>query len=125
TGYHTPDPHKAFFVERSLAIVTSEARRQMWSRLVAEDGMKSDWGGGGEGGETTNYRAAFATTAAFMPDVVVTNGQADINFKLPDNLTTFRLMAVAATEDGRFGHGQSKLEVRKPLLVRPGLPRFL
>jgi len=126
TGYHTPDPHKAFFAERSLAIVTSESRRQMWSSLVADDGMKSDWGGGGEGGEATNYRAAFATTAAFMPDVVVgTGGQTEVTFDLPDNLTAFRLMAVAASDDGRFGSGESKVEVKKPLLVRPGLPRFL
>lgn len=125
TGYQTPDPHKAMFTERSLAIITSEARRQMWSRLVDDEGMKSDWGGGGEGGEATNYRAAFATTAAFMPDVRVDGGEADVSFTLPDNLTTYRLMAVAATEDGRFGKGESKVESNKPLLVRPGLPRFI
>jgi len=126
TGYHTPDPHKAFFRERSLAITTSESRRQMWSSLVADDGMKSDWGGGGEGGEATNYRAAFATTAAFMPDVEVgSSGQAEVTVNLPDNLTKFRLMAVAASVDGRFGNGESAVEVKKPLLVRPGLPRFL
>lgn len=126
TGYRTPDPHAAFFAERALAIVTSESRRQLWSRLVADDGMKSDWGGGGEGGEATNYRSAFATTAAFLPDVAVgVNGESEVSFELPDNLTTFRLMAVAASEDGRFGKGESKVEVRKPLIVRPGLPRFL
>lgn len=125
TGYQTPDPHRAMFTERALAVVTSEARRQMWTRLVAEDGMKSDWGGGGEGGEATNYRAAFATTAAFMPDVEVVGGEADVSFALPDNLTTYRLMAVAATGDGRFGQGESKVESKKPLLVRPGLPRFI
>ncbi len=126
TGYRTPDPHKAFYRPRSLAVVTSEARKQLWSKLVADDGMKSDWGGGGEGGEATNYRAAFATTAAFFPDVVVgPDGKAEVSFDLPDNLTTFRLMAVAATVDGRFGQGESEVEVAKPLLVRPGLPRFL
>ncbi len=126
TGYHTPDPHEAFYKERSLAISTSESRRSMWSGLAVDDGMKSEWGGGGEGGEATNYRAAFATTAAFMPDVAVgPDGKAEVSFKLPDNLTKFRLMAVAVSEDGAFGNGQSDLEVSKPLLVRPGLPRFL
>lgn len=126
TGYKTPDPIAAFYAERPLSITTTESRRQLWSRLVAEAGMKSDWGGGGEGGEASNYRSAFATTAAFLPKVEVgPSGEAELAFDLPDNLTSFRLMAVAATVDGRFGSGESRLEVRKPLLVRPGLPRFL
>ena len=126
TGYRTPDPHAAFFAERALATGLRGDDRQLWSRLVADDGMKSDWGGGGEGGEATNYRSAFATTAAFLPDVVIgDNGETEISFDLPDNLTTFRLMAVAADEAGRFGKGESKVEVAKPLIVRPGLPRFL
>ncbi len=126
TGYRTPDPHAAMFAERPLSVTTSDARRSLWERLVPEDGMKSDWGGGGEGGEPENYRSAFATTAAFMPNVQVPeSGSTEVSFDLPDNLTRFRLMAVAATKDGRFGRGESQLEVNKPLMIRPALPRFL
>jgi len=45
--------------------------------------------------------------------------------KLPDNLTTFRVMAVAVTAGDRYGHGESPLLVTRPLLARPALPRFL
>ena len=125
TAYKTPDPHKAMNVERPLSVTTVDARKSLWQRLTADEGMKSDWGGGGEGGEPQNYRSAFATTAAFLPNVLVPeSGETEVSFALPDNLTRFRVMAVAATRDGRFGSGESRVEVNKPLMVRPALPRF-
>lgn len=125
TAYKTPDPHAALHVERPLSVTTVDARKSLWQRLTADEGMKSDWGGGGEGGEPQNYRSAFATTAAFLPNVIVPDsGETEVSFALPDNLTRFRVMAVAATRDGRFGSAQSRIEVNKPLMVRPALPRF-
>jgi uncharacterized protein YfaS (alpha-2-macroglobulin family) len=125
TGYKTPDPHAAFHKARPLTVSNYEARRLLWRERTIEE-VKSDWGGGGEGGESTNYRSAFATTAAFMPDVPVgPDGLASVEFTLPDNLTTFRLMAVAASSDGRFGSGESKVISNRPLMIRPGLPRFI
>ncbi|HRE87916.1 MAG TPA: alpha-2-macroglobulin family protein, partial [Myxococcota bacterium] len=146
TAYKTPDPHAALHVERPLSVTTVDARKSLWQRLSADEGMKSDWGGGGEGGEPQNYRSAFATTAAFLPNVLVpesgetevsfplavfaptsqtdASGTAQISFTLPDNLTRFRVMAVAATRDGRFGSDESRIEVNKPLMIRPALPRF-
>lgn len=127
TGYVTPDVHAAVMHPRGLASVTSVAREREWQRLTVDlDREKSDWGGDGETGAATNFRSAFATTAAFMPNVAVdANGIANVEFDLPDNLTRFRLMAVAATDDGRFGSADERIEVSKPLTVRPGLPRFL
>ncbi len=125
TGYKTPDPHAALYKARPLAVTNYEARRLLWRDRTIEE-VKSDWGGGGEGGEATNYRSAFATTAAFMPDVAVgPDGRATVEFTLPDNLTTFRLMAVAASSDGRFGNAESKIISNRPLMIRPGLPRFI
>ncbi|MFT7582685.1 MAG: hypothetical protein ACI9MR_004368, partial [Myxococcota bacterium] len=128
TGYRTPNPVTAFFAKQSIAFTTADARRRMWRSMdPADEGMKGDWGGGGdESGEATNYRSAFATTAAFLPQVPVgKNGVAEVTFDLPDNLGAFRLMAVAAASDTRFGSAESRIEVNKPLLVRSGLPRFL
>ena len=45
--------------------------------------------------------------------------------KLPDNLTTFRVMAVAVTATDRYGKGESSLLVTRPLLARQALPRFV
>src|SRR5690606_30985630 len=52
-------------------------------------------------------------------------GRAVATAKLPDNLTTFRVMAVAVTQGDRFGSGEAKLLVTRPLVARPALPRFV
>jgi len=73
-------------------------------------------------------RAFFATTAYYNPSVVTdAKGQAVVKIKMPDNLTTFRIMAVALDrgQADRFGKGEAQIKVRKPLLLRPSLPRFL
>ena len=51
-------------------------------------------------------------------------GVAHVNFDLPDNLTRYRVMAVAADGGGRFGAGESTLTARLPLQIRPSAPRF-
>ena len=83
---------------------------------------KGDEGGGGG----TAMRADFRATAWFQPAVKTgADGRAHVRFKLPDNLTTFRLMAVAVAKDDRFGDGETQVTTSRPLMLRPALPRFL
>ncbi len=126
TGYKTPDPIPVFTAPRSLAVFALEARNDMgriYQRRVGESGAdKGDEGGGG-GGDT---RSDFRATAFFEPGIVTGNdGKATVHVKLPDNLTTFRLMAVAASEDDRFGSGESQVVSSRKLMARPALPRFV
>jgi len=44
---------------------------------------------------------------------------------LPDNLTRYRVMAVAVHDAEQFGKGESTITARLPLMVRPSAPRFL
>ncbi len=69
-------------------------------------------------------RTNFNALAIFAP-VVTTDakGAATVALKLPDNLTRYRIVAVAA-EGNRFGKGESTLTARLPLMVRPSPPRF-
>jgi uncharacterized protein YfaS (alpha-2-macroglobulin family) len=53
------------------------------------------------------------------------NGQATVDIKLPDNLTRYRIVAIATAGDKQFGKGESALTARLPLMVRPSPPRFL
>ncbi|MBI4499275.1 MAG: alpha-2-macroglobulin, partial [Chloroflexi bacterium] len=50
---------------------------------------------------------------------------AQVSVPLPDNLTTWRLIAVAATQDTLVGSATTDVVTSKPLLVRPATPRFL
>ena len=83
-------------------------------------------GGGGGLGAAEVLRSRFKSTAFFLASVVTdAEGRAVAAAKLPDNLTTFRVMAVAVTVGDRYGNWQSALLVTRPLLARPALPRFL
>lgn len=76
----------------------------------------ADWG----------LRTDFRSTAFFRADVALNeNGEGTFTEKLPDNITTYRLIAVVADEKDRTGVGEEKLLVTKPLLVRAALPRFV
>ena len=123
TGYQTPEPFKRFYQERPLGVHTHEARQRLMSKLDAK-GNKSAPGGDGEG-EGMSFRSKFASTAAYLPTLKVdASGQAKARFTLPEQLTAYRVMAVAVAQGDRFGSGQERLTVTKPLLVRAALPRF-
>ncbi|NET07875.1 MAG: alpha-2-macroglobulin family protein [Symploca sp. SIO2B6] len=73
-----------------------------------------------------NIRKDFRPLAYYNGSVITDRkGEAKVNFKLPDNLTTWRVIAVATTEDMRFGDGNSTFVTAKPLLSNPLLPQFV
>ena len=126
TGYKTPDPISLLYQERGLGM-------RLASNLVAvapqipegEKGRREAGGGGGAAGAEV-LRSRFKTTAFFLGSVITdAAGNAVVGAKLPDNLTTFRVMAVAVTAGDRYGSGESPLLVTRPLVARPALPRFV
>ncbi len=71
-------------------------------------------------------RQNFDALAVFAPNVKTdANGKATVDVKLPDNLTRYRVMAVAVTKAKSFGKGESNITARQPLMVRPSAPRFM
>src|SRR5207245_1805557 len=64
--------------------------------------------------------------ALFAPSVHTdANGHAQVQVKLPDNLTRYRVIAVAVAGGKQFGSGESAITARLPLMARPSAPRFL
>lgn len=129
TGYRTPDPVELLYRARGVGMrlasdLISVAPQVMDSGLSIKGDRAPGGGGGLESGDI--LRSRFASTAFFLGSVITgENGEADVAAKLPDNLTTFRVMAVAVTAGDRFGSGESPMLVTRPLLARPALPRFL
>ena len=71
-------------------------------------------------------RENFNALAVFAPSVRTdVNGRATVQVKLPDNLTRYRVMAVAVAGGTQFGFGESAITARLPLMARPSAPRFL
>jgi uncharacterized protein YfaS (alpha-2-macroglobulin family) len=132
-GYKTPDPFSEFYGERPLSVRTSETRIHVVGQR--DYGAKGEEvsGGGGEGQGAglggalaeVELRGDFRTTAYWNPSLDTDEaGEARVTFKLPDNLTTFRVMAVAQTKDSRFGREETTFRVSKQLLLQAALPRF-
>jgi uncharacterized protein YfaS (alpha-2-macroglobulin family) len=71
-------------------------------------------------------RKEFKDTAFWQPDVVTGgDGKATVEFKLPDNLTTWRATARAVTADTKVGSAVQKTIARKDVIMRLEMPRFL
>lgn len=80
---------------------------------------------GEDDGDGPRLRTRFETTAYWMAHMETgKDGVATFSVEMPDNLTTFRVMAVA--QDGRdhFGSGEGSITINQPLLLRAALPRF-
>ncbi len=78
--------------------------------------------------QEVSLRTLFATTAYFDPNVRTdASGRATVEIDMPENLTSFRIMAVAIDPEvlDRFGSAEASVRVRKPIMLRPSLPRFL
>jgi uncharacterized protein YfaS (alpha-2-macroglobulin family) len=133
TGYATPDPFGLFYAHRPLSVKTAESRLHViGQRNYGEKGEAAAGDGELRGASVSGmeqydfaYREKFLETALWLPSVQTDgSGRARVEFELPGNLTTWQVVAVAATEQ-QFGSGEAKFKTNKPLLVQPSLPRFV
>ena len=99
------------------------------SALAADDMGVADYGraaGTGQGETQIDVRQNLDALALFDPKAVTdAQGRVTVEFDLPDNLTRYRVMAVAVADAERFGSTESAITARLPLQVRPSAPRFL
>jgi alpha-2-macroglobulin len=86
----------------------------------------------GDGGEeaisnTKNVRKEFRTLAFWQGSLKTgADGKVTFEFVAPDNLTTYRIVAVGQTKANQFGgDAMQMVKISKPLLIDPALPRFL
>ena len=131
TGYTSPDLLSQFLAERGLNVVTADTR--MRTRASGSDdkgdeesgGSASPGGGGGDAANADAIRKDFRTLALWQGSVDVSDtGIATVPLKLPDSLTAYRIIAVATSGADQFGAGDSSIEVNKPFMMQPALPRF-
>ncbi|MDX2193700.1 MAG: MG2 domain-containing protein [Gemmatimonadales bacterium] len=126
TGYATPDPVDLLYQPRGIAMRLASGLAAVAPQLPEGTKGQREPGGGGGQGEDDVLRSRFRSTAVFLASVRTDSaGRAEAAVPLPDNLTTFRVMAVAVTRGDRFGSGQASLLVTRPVVARPALPRFL
>ncbi|MGB1012930.1 MAG: alpha-2-macroglobulin family protein, partial [Nannocystaceae bacterium] len=149
TNYTVPDLLKVFVPSRTSRVHSGDDYRSLmspfspypdpWlsrgtsSSIGGAYGSGAGFGGKGhaDGVGVVPARDKFVTTPLFLGDTAIVKGRAKATIEIPDNLTTFRVMAVASTRlrdgksPGRFGFGDARIQVSTPLMVRPALPRGL
>lgn len=120
---NAPDIREAFYGNQMLGVRTGSSLAAYPNRgFYGADGM----GGGGGEAVTPYVREQFEDTAFWNAEIVTDEeGRARVTMTLPDNLTTWQVLARGLTEDTRVGQAETELLTTKDLLMRPVVPRFL
>ena len=126
TSYQTPDVLGSVYVRKSLQVFNSDNRQRIVSRRVLTPKGDTDGGGGGAESGAGTLRKDFRVLAFWLGSVTTDiTGHARVDVTLPESLTTYRIMAVAADRNSRFGSGDSEVRINKPLTLKPTFPRFM
>jgi uncharacterized protein YfaS (alpha-2-macroglobulin family) len=124
TGFRPPDVSGSVYVRKALQVINADNRQRIVSRRVLTPKGATDGGGGGA--DPGAVRKDFRVLAFWLGSVVTdADGRARLEVKLPESLTTYRIMAVAADRSSRFGAGDVEIRTNKPLTMKPAFPRFL
>jgi uncharacterized protein YfaS (alpha-2-macroglobulin family) len=128
-GHETPNPSTFFHAPQELAIHNYTSFDSLLPEEAAarERGNKGFviGGGGEENNAPVKLRKNFIATPLWLASAVTdAAGQITADLTAPDNLTRYRLMAVAVAGTDLFGNGESAFKINKPLMVEPAVPRF-
>jgi alpha-2-macroglobulin len=126
TAYRTPDVLGSVYVNKALQVMNADNRQRIISRRVLTPKGETEGGGGGGDDGAGTIRKDFRVLAFWLGSVVTdANGKGSVEVKLPESLTTYRIMAVAADRASRFGSSDAEVRINKPLTLKPSFPRFL
>lgn len=114
------DPYRGFYNLESLDLRNFSLLTRLIGRQKFE---KKGANPGGDGGSDLSMRTLFKFVSYWNPSLKAdTNGNAEISFDVPDNLTGWRILAIAVTPSDRFGLGDASFKVNRPTEVRPVMP---
>ena len=75
---------------------------------------------------TPRLREYFPETLVWQPELVTDkNGRAELKFKLGDNVTTWKMYAIASDEKGKIGVAEKEVRAFQPFFVDVEPPKFL
>jgi len=116
-----------FYEKRGLKIKNAQSLVYFIERLNVKAQKGEKGGGGGSDENSTNKkRGEFKDTTLWEPNLQTDeNGEVEISFVLPDNLTTWQILAIGATQDTIVGSTEKDFMTTQDLIVRSVLPRFL
>jgi len=126
TAYKTPDVLESIYLRKALQVLNEDSRQMIIARRALTPKGAADGGGGGRDSGPGMIRKDFRVLAFWVGSITTdAKGRAHTEITLPESLTTYRIMAVAADKSSRFGWGQNEIRVSKPVLLTQAFPRFL
>ncbi|MGH9337974.1 MAG: alpha-2-macroglobulin family protein, partial [Vicinamibacteria bacterium] len=114
------DPYHGFYSLEALDVENFN----LLTRLIGiQKFEKKGANPGGDGGGGPDLRTLFKFVSYWNPSIVPgEDGKATVEFEVPDNLTGWRVLALAVTPSDRMGLGQGRFVVNRPTEIRPALP---
>ena len=92
--------------------ITQSTENKKEEEFVAEENSSED----------TNIRNVFLESLCFIPELVTTNGKAEKEIKLSDNITTWQIQVVGNTKNGEVGYAKDTFKVFKEFFVDFSMP---
>ena len=132
SGYRPPDLVKTVYAQQPISTRFSDNRPNVVLKTQASP-LPKGWGYGGglsTGAASTRIRTDFQALAYYNGSVLTdADGKATVTFKLPDDLTTWRVMAVAVSKSTspnpsgvRGENGQSDAPQPPRIKASPDIP---
>lgn len=117
------DPYRGLYQLDNLDLVNYG----LLSRLIGlQKFEKKGANSGGDGGAGFDMRSITQYLAYWNPSIRADkHGEATVTFRLPDNLTGWRVFAIAVTPGDRMGLGDYRFKSSKLTELRPVLPNQL
>jgi alpha-2-macroglobulin len=127
SGYRLPDLVETVFADQPISTVFSDNREGIVLKSPGAPLEKGFGYGGGylAGAASTRVRQRFLPLAFYGVMATDAAGKARASFTMPDELTTWRIMAVAiGDDDAHFATSDTTFVSNQPLATNPLLPQF-
>ncbi|HEY5426218.1 MAG TPA: alpha-2-macroglobulin family protein, partial [Candidatus Tumulicola sp.] len=127
SGYRLPDLVTTVFAGQPISAMLADSRDGIVLKTQSPPVEKGFGYGGGylAGAASTRVRQNFLPLAYYGTVKTDSSGKASVSFKMPDDLTTWRVMAVAVgNDDAHFATDDATFVSTQPLIGNPLLPQF-
>ncbi|MGI9336240.1 MAG: alpha-2-macroglobulin family protein, partial [Gammaproteobacteria bacterium] len=119
------DPYRGFYRLENLDVTTFSLIQRLVGRINFQAKGASQGGDGGEG-DAIAFRSMFKFVAHWNPGLRTdADGRVRFEFDAPDNLTAWRVLAIAVTPGDRMGLGVGRFRVNRATELRPVMPNRL
>jgi uncharacterized protein YfaS (alpha-2-macroglobulin family) len=114
------DPYKGFYQLDGLDVRNYNLIKMLLGRRNFE---KKGASPGGDGGNSSDFRSLRKFVSYWNPAIRADNqGHATVSFQAPDNLTGWKVFAIALTKTDQVGLGEASFAVNKDVEIRSALP---